>query len=234
MSLQIKELTHGSKYVLMRCMSTKSINNDYQYLQRSKVPTLHFQKSLPRLPIPKLNDTCAKYLAAQKPLLSPEEFEQTKHNVKRFNYSEGLVLQKLLVIKDKKNKHTSYISEPWFDMYLSDRTPLPINYNPLVVLKNDENAKYNDQCLRAANLLVSSLRFMKSLREGILEPEVFHMNPAKSDTDLFRKVTSLLPSAVSWYGAYMFNAYPLDMSQYSKLFNSTRIPVKGTYRVNES
>ncbi len=28
----------------------------------------------------------------------------------------------------------------------------------------------------------------------------------------------------SWYGGYMINAYPLDMVQYNKLFNSTRLP----------
>lgn len=37
-------------------------------------------------------------------------------------------------------------------------------------------------------MLISSLRFMKSLRAGILEPEIFHLNPQKSDTPFFRKV----------------------------------------------
>jgi hypothetical protein len=45
---------------------------------------------------------------------------------------------------------------------------------------------------------------MKSIRKGILEPEVFHLNPKKSDTKLFRKVTRLLPPSLSWYGAYLF------------------------------
>jgi hypothetical protein len=35
-----------------------------------------------------------------------------------------------LVERDKKNKHTSYISAWWFDMYLKDRNPVPINVNP--------------------------------------------------------------------------------------------------------
>jgi len=97
---------------------------------------------------------------------------------------------------------------------------------------------------------------MKSLREGVLEPEVFHLNPKKSDTHLFRSVTGMLPPSLSWYGAYMFNvglsypfwafsikphnfpfnsfvtglfrsqAFPLDMSQYDGLFNTSRIPRK--------
>ncbi|CAF96029.1 unnamed protein product, partial [Tetraodon nigroviridis] len=36
------------------------------YLQRSLVPTMHYQKSLPRLPIPKLEDTMKRFLAAQR------------------------------------------------------------------------------------------------------------------------------------------------------------------------
>jgi carnitine O-palmitoyltransferase 2 len=45
---------------------------------------------------------------------------------------------------------------------------------------------------------------MKSLKAGVLGPEVFHLNPKKSDTDMFYTVTGLLPSFVSWYGAYLF------------------------------
>ena len=33
-----------------------------------------------------------------------------------------------------------------------------------------------------------------------------------------------VPRQLSWYGAFLVKAFPLDMSQYSRLFNSTRIP----------
>lgn len=49
-----------------------------------------------------------------------------------------------------------------------------------------------------------SRRFRHTLKTGMLEPEVYHLNPKKSDTAAFRTVTSLLPSAVSWYGAYLY------------------------------
>ncbi|CAB3375686.1 Hypothetical predicted protein [Cloeon dipterum] len=116
-------------------------------------------------------------------------------------------------------------------MYLKDRVPLPINYNPILVLVNDPKPGYNDQVIRATNMLISSLRILKSLRAGILAPEVFHLNPKKSDTDLFYTVTGLLPSSVSWYGAYLFKAFPLDMSQYGNLFNSTRVPCVGKDKI---
>uniref|UniRef100_A0A452IUI2 Uncharacterized protein n=1 Tax=Gopherus agassizii TaxID=38772 RepID=A0A452IUI2_9SAUR len=43
-----------------------SSDDSFQYLHRSIVPTMHFQKSLPRLPIPRLEDTVRRYLNAQK------------------------------------------------------------------------------------------------------------------------------------------------------------------------
>uniref|UniRef100_A0A182QK97 Choline/carnitine acyltransferase domain-containing protein n=1 Tax=Anopheles farauti TaxID=69004 RepID=A0A182QK97_9DIPT len=205
--------------------------DEYQYLQRSKIPMLHFQPSLPRLPIPELEKTCARYLAAQQPLLSPEAFQRTTEAVKQFSETDGPKLQTLLKEFDAKNKHTSYISEPWFDMYLRDRIPLPLNYNPLMMMNPDPRPEYNDQLLRTTNLVISSLRFMRSLRAKILEPEVFHMNPAKSDTSLFRTVTSLMPSRISTYVAYTFKAFPLDMSQYQGLFGGTRIPELGKDRI---
>lgn len=34
----------------------------------------------------------------------------------------------------------------------------------------------------------------------------------------------MLPPALSWYGAYFFKAFPLDMSQHRYLFGTARIP----------
>ncbi|PSN55812.1 hypothetical protein C0J52_02486 [Blattella germanica] len=182
----------------------RSTTDDYQYLQKSRVPMMHFQASLPRLPIPELEKTCDRYLAALQPILSPQEYSRTQAIVSEFRNGDGVQLQKQLKDWDKRNKHTNYISESWFDKYLRDRVPLPINYNPQVVFNNDPKPGYGNQLIRTTNMLISSLRFMKSLRASLLEPEVFHLNPKKSDTELFRSVTRLLPSSISWYGAFLF------------------------------
>ncbi|XP_055539996.1 carnitine O-palmitoyltransferase 2, mitochondrial [Wyeomyia smithii] len=232
--MQSKMLRIQRNYLVV-CYRTKTTRptsgDEYQYLQRTRIPMLHFQASLPRLPIPKLEKTCERYLVAQKPLLIEEAFQKTKDNVNRFSATMGPKLQQLLKEKDSKNKHTSYISEPWFDMYLRDRVPLPINYNPLLLMNPDPRPAYNDQLIRTTNLVISSLRFMKSLRAQLLEPEVFHLNPAKSDTHTFRTITSLAPSIISTYVAYAFKAFPLDMSQYGGLFGATRIPETGKDRI---
>ncbi|XP_071343387.1 carnitine O-palmitoyltransferase 2, mitochondrial [Trachinotus anak] len=198
-----------------------------EYLHQSVVPSMHYQKSLPRLPIPKLEDTIRRYLAAQRPLLNDDQFRTTEKLSQDFQSGVGKQLHEELVAQDKNNKHTSYISGPWFDMYLSARDSVVLNFNPFMSFNPDPKTEYNDQLVRATNMVCSAVRFMKTLRAGLLEPEVFHLNPAKSDTDSFKKFIRWVPSSLSWYGAYMVNAYPLDMSQYFRLFNSTRIPKRG-------
>lgn len=95
------------------------------------------------------------------------------------------------------------------------------------------------------------MKFKNSLDDQVLEPEIFHLNPKKSNTERFKKLIRLddgnltiflqstlqfivfyqlflqryVPSSLSWYGAYLVKAFPLDMSQYDRLLASTRIPL---------
>ncbi|GAV03843.1 hypothetical protein RvY_14218 [Ramazzottius varieornatus] len=199
-------------------------NMNMQLLQRSIVPTMHFQRSLPRLPIPKLEKTLERYLKAQKPLLTNDVFQQTSKIVADFQTKDAPELHQTLLARDRAQKHTSYISEWWFDMYLRSRVPLVLNFNPFIAMNDDPVKEKMQQAVRAADLTFSALRFRNSLQAGLLEPDVYHMDPKKSDNQKFRKVMSMLPQMVSWYGAYLYKAFPLDMSQYIRLYNSTRIP----------
>ncbi|XP_061593336.1 carnitine O-palmitoyltransferase 2, mitochondrial [Cololabis saira] len=198
-----------------------------QFLHESVVPTMHYQKSLPRLPIPKLEETIPRYLAAQRPLLDDDHFRTTQTIALDFQNGVGKQLHQALVAQDQNNKQTSYISDPWFDMYLSARDSVVLNFNPFMSFTPDPKKEYDDQLVRSTNMVCSAVRFMKTLQAGLLEPEVFHLNPAKSNTDTFKNLIRWVPSSLSWYGAYAVNAYPLDMSQYFRLFNSTRIPKRG-------
>ncbi|XP_063860409.1 carnitine O-palmitoyltransferase 2, mitochondrial-like isoform X2 [Scylla paramamosain] len=209
------------------CSTFDVKSDDYQYIHKSKIPTMHFQKSLLRLPIPALDKTCERYLRSQKVILSSEEYQRTEKFVTQFKEGIGATLQFQLKDIDKANKHTSYICGPWFDMYLSDRVPVVLNYNPFLAFHPEERPGLSDPVIRVTNTLVSSLRFMRSLRDSVLEPVVYHLNPAKSDTPMFRKIVRWTPSAISSYAAYAQKAFPLDMSQFGNMFNSTRIPKLG-------
>lgn len=95
-------------------------------------------------------------------------------------------------------------------------------------MNHDVKKEYNDQLIRTANIIISSLRFMKSLKAEILVPEIFHMNANKTDTESFRSKIMKFPTFIATYAAYFYKAYPLDMSQYVGLFGATRIPKRDT------
>ncbi|CAG5131342.1 unnamed protein product, partial [Candidula unifasciata] len=217
-------LLQTSASVNLHTSASNRSSSDREYLHITRIPTYHFQASLPKLPVPKLEKTCERYLAAQLPLLSQQEHKQLQAVVADFQNGKGAELHKQLVATDKANKHTNYVSDLWFDMYLKDRRPVVLTHNPFMCFTDDPRPAYRSQLIRAANMLISSTRFMKTLRDQKLEPEIFHLNPSKSNTSTFQTVTSLLPPSLSWYGAYLFKAFPLDMSQYHRLFNSCRIP----------
>ncbi|KAE9003791.1 Carnitine O-palmitoyltransferase 2 [Phytophthora rubi] len=197
------------------------------YVQDTIIPTYHFQKSLTRLPIPKLEDSLARYLAAVEPVVGAQQLADTRRAVQTFQSGVGPELHRALVARDAENKHTSYINQWWLEMYLRDRQPLPINYNPQIKLKMDPVPAKNAQSQRAASLIASSVRVHRTLRDKKLEPDIFHTKPDTSKTKAFQYFCKLLPESVSFYGAAALGAYPLDMSQYKNLFSSTRLPKLG-------
>ncbi|KAF0702994.1 Aste57867_7714 [Aphanomyces stellatus] len=197
------------------------------YVQQTVIPTFHFQKSLMRLPIPKLDDTLNRYLLAVQPVVSSNEFEATKQAVEKFRKQGGPELHTALVERDNAAPETSYINKWWFDMYVQDRQPIVINVNPQIKIKDDPTPEKNTQNQRAASLIASSVRVFRTLRDGQLEPDVFHTKPSYSKSSAFNTFCKFLPESVSFYGAAALGAYPLDMSQYKNLFHSTRVPSLG-------
>eukprot|EP00744_Colponema_vietnamica_P008521 GILI01012145.1.p1 GENE.GILI01012145.1~~GILI01012145.1.p1 ORF type:complete len:687 (+),score=228.57 GILI01012145.1:52-2061(+) len=200
---------------------------DSTTLSPSIIPTNYLQKSLFRLPIPKLEDTLKRYEAAVQPLVSPKQFEATKALINEFGSGKGKEINDELVRTDKANTHTSFISADWFDLYLRDRQALPINYNPSLVARYDANKR--DGVTRAAYWIASSCRWYKMYRDNTLKPEVFYFGGPThfSKQDWFSRSISWTPRSLAAKAMAIgskFHAFPLDMSQYKNLFNSTRIP----------
>ena len=54
------------------------------YLHKTGIPTSHFQDSLPKLPVPALEDTMARLLASAEPLATPPEMTQLRAAVDDF------------------------------------------------------------------------------------------------------------------------------------------------------
>ena len=160
-------------------------------------------------------------------VLDEGELRATTAAVDAFCAGAGPSLQRELErLSDSQFKGSSYISQPWFDLYLEDRQPVAVNVNPCLWFEDDPRCA-GDQALRAASLVAASAAFYRTLRDGHLKPEVFHTKPHVSEQPWFERLVALLPERLSWYGGYLGGAYALDMSQFGRLFASTRIPRRG-------
>ena len=42
-------------------------------------------------------------------------------------------------------------------------------------------------------MIISAVRFRSTLRDGLLKPEIFHLNPARSQTPLYEFLTRYVP-----------------------------------------
>ena len=202
--------------------TTKEDGFEDRYLHETYLPTDHFQRSLPTLPIPKLDDTLEKYLYHADPLLDTEEKRNaTKNAAEAFATNEGPRLQKQLQ-EQYQGTYTSYIRKPWFDMYLSARSPLLLNWNPALTFVEDQRKP--SQTKRAAALIYSAVVFYRTMRDGKLKPDLFETKQHLSGSPVGKRVIRYSPSSYAFYVAAAMGAYALDMSQYPNLFHSTRVP----------
>ncbi|XP_022101190.1 carnitine O-palmitoyltransferase 2, mitochondrial-like [Acanthaster planci] len=204
---------------------SRSVASSADYLQTlSPVPTMLFQPAIPQLPIPSVRDTCQRYLATQHVFLSPKEYAETQSLVGEFQKGAGVDLNNELVELNKTNTHTSYIADFWMDVYLRYRDSVVLNSSPASFITNDPRPEYMDQTTRSTNVTVSILRFLKTLRDDKLLPDAVHRNPAITDTQDFWSSFRTLSSKEAYRHALDNNVQPLDMSQFSRIFNASRIP----------
>ncbi|PNS14512.1 hypothetical protein CAC42_3798 [Sphaceloma murrayae] len=144
---------------------------------RASRPGITFaaQDSLPRLPIPDLDQSLKKYLGALQPLQSLREHADTESAVHEFLRSEGPELQEKL--KKYAAGKTSYIEQFWYDSYLNFDNPVVLNLNPFFLLEDDPTPERSNQVTRAASLVVSALSFIRAVRKEELPPDTLRGQP---------------------------------------------------------
>ncbi|PQE31234.1 carnitine O-acetyltransferase protein [Rutstroemia sp. NJR-2017a WRK4] len=162
----------------------------------SKGPMLRFEESLPKLPVPTLEETAARYLKSVHPLLSSSELESTTKAVQEFIKPGGIgsKLQEKLIARREDAKHKNWLYEWWNDAaYLSYRDPV-VPYVSYFYSHRDDRRR-RDPSKRAAAISTAVLEFKKQVDEGTLEPE------------------------------YM-KKLPISMESYQWMFNASRVPAK--------
>jgi carnitine O-acetyltransferase len=164
----------------------------------SKGMMLRFEDSLPRLPVPSLEETSKRYLKSVHPLLSKSEYENTSKAVAEFVKAggQGETLQKRLQARQADPNIRNWILEWWNDAaYLAYRDPI-VPYVSYFYSHRDDRRRRNP-AKRAAALTTATLDFKRQVDTASLEPE------------------------------YM-RGMPMTMSPYKWMFNACRIPAEGS------
>ena len=130
---------------------------------------MHFQDSLPRLPLPALEDTLRRMLYSAEPLCTKDELDEANRLAAAFEHYEGPGLQAALEDRDRR-EYSSFISKPWFELYLRDRRPVLLNHNPALIFADEEGAGRSgpgSQVGRAARLIHAACTFERSRFENV-------------------------------------------------------------------
>lgn len=127
-----------------------------------------YQGSLPRLPLPTVQETMKRYLNSVKPLLDDEKYKRMEKLATEFENGIGKKLQRYLILKSWWS--TNYVSDWWEEyVYLRGRSPLMINSNfygtDALLLHPTHN-----QAARAASTINSLLVFRRLVERQELEP----------------------------------------------------------------
>uniref|UniRef100_A0A4W5LH94 Carnitine O-palmitoyltransferase 1, muscle isoform n=1 Tax=Hucho hucho TaxID=62062 RepID=A0A4W5LH94_9TELE len=123
-----------------------------------------FQASLPRLPVPSVDNTITRYLESVRPLLDDEQYNQMEVVANDFKRDEAPKLQKYLILKSWWA--TNYVSDWWEEyIYLRGRSPIMVNSNfytmdLLYVIPTHR------QAARAGNVVHAMLQYRRKLERG--------------------------------------------------------------------
>ncbi|KZW03343.1 acyltransferase ChoActase/COT/CPT [Exidia glandulosa HHB12029] len=134
-------------------------------------PMLRFERSLPRLPVPTLSSTTAKYLESVQPHLTKDEFAHTEKVVREFAASPlAKELQSRLEARAADPQTVSWLIDWWNDVaYMAYRDPVVV-YVSYFFVHVDGPAGITPAA-RAASLLRAMLFFRELVETQQLEPD---------------------------------------------------------------
>lgn len=167
-----------------------------------KYSLFEHEEDLPRLPVPLLTQSTHLILAALKPLLSAEEYSEILNEASQLITNKTvLLIQRHLEAAAANPDVTCYLNAVNGESYpgiYGDLNGDILPRNPFLVLEEDPYAQTinpPNQAQRTASLVNSALKFIVSLRNQTLKPDV----------------TPKLGT-------------PLTMKCYMNLFGTTRVP----------
>jgi carnitine O-acetyltransferase len=152
------------------------------------------EEMLPRVPLPKLEDSCARFLEWCAPLLTPDELAETRLTVESF-LAEGSAAHVLQTALEKYNACESvhsWLDEFWPRRYLGRRDRIALNANFFFLLHDRER----DQPARAAALTMAALHYKLLLDHERIPPVVQHGRALSMEQNKYLFATTRIPGPV--------------------------------------
>lgn len=127
-----------------------------------------FQGSLPRLPLPSVQETMSRYLRSVRPLLDDTNYTRMERLAKEFQAGIAHKLQRYLMLKSWWS--TNYVSDWWEEyVYLRGRGALMVNSN-FYGIDAIFTQPTTIQSARAASVINMLLQFRRTVERQELEP----------------------------------------------------------------
>lgn len=148
---------------------------------------------LPRVPLPTLEDSCARFLRWCAPLLTAEQLAETEEAVARFLRPGGTArtLHAALEQYDATEGVRSYLDLFWPSRYLGRRDRIALNANFFFLFEDVEA----DQVSRAVALLSAAVEHKLALDAEELPPVVLRGRPQSMEQQKFLFSTTRIPGA---------------------------------------
>lgn len=147
----------------------------------SERPLVH-QESLPKLPVPPLKQTCARYLASVEPLISEEEKTHTRELMDEFLRPGGVGERLQKSLERRARKTDNWLSDWWMQSaYLDSRMPVAMYTSPGVVLPKMHFQDRQGQIRFAAKLIAGVLDFKSMIDSETLPVEYLGGKPLCMD-----------------------------------------------------
>jgi hypothetical protein len=145
-----------------------------KFMGPKRCPLWFYQKLLPELPLPKLEDTVKRWLKSIEALVTEEQMAEATSAAQELLQSEDAKeLQKFLSDRAKANPNGNWLEEFWLEFaYLRCRDSLATNVNFFCTDSSDNmfNEPFEkDPCRRVAQLISAAIDFKFRVDNGTLE-----------------------------------------------------------------
>ncbi|RAY10990.1 choline/carnitine O-acyltransferase [Actinomadura craniellae] len=156
--------------------------------------TFAYEDSLPRIPLPTLEESCARFLEWCAPLLTPDQLAATEAEVAAFLRPDGPArrLHAALQEYDAQEGVHSWLDTFWPYRYLGRRDRIALNANFIFLFQDTGQS----QVERAAGLVASAVGYKLLLDDERIPPVVQRGRPLSMEQNKFLFSTTRIPGPV--------------------------------------